>query len=77
MSADADGATLVGLLEQLGGGEGTLRAERLVVLLAEAARPLKRADDEGDGCQLGLGVADLILVQRERLEDRERERLQD
>lgn len=67
MGADADGAALVGLLQQLGGGQRALRPQRLVVLLAEAARALKRADDQRDGRQLGFGVADLVLVQGEGL----------
>lgn len=70
MSAGADGAALVGLLQQLGGGQGALSPERLVVLLAETARPLEGADDQRDGCQLRLGVADLVLVQREGLRGR-------
>lgn len=47
---DADGPTLVWLLEQFGGSERTLRPQRLVVLLAEAFCSLKRADDQRDGC---------------------------
>ena len=67
MCADADGAALVRLLQQLGGGQSALRPQRLVVLLAEAARALERADDQRDGRKLGFGVADLVLVQGEGL----------
>lgn len=67
MGADADGTALVGLLEQLGSSQRTLRPQWLMVLLAEAARALKGADDQRDGRQLGFGVADLILVQGEGL----------
>ena len=65
--AGSDRAALVRLLEQLGGGQGALGAQRLMVLLAEAADLLEGADDQRDGGQLGLGVADLIFVQCERL----------
>jgi len=67
VGADADRAALVGFLQQLGGGQRTLGPQGFVVLLAEAARVLKGADDEHDGGELGLGVTDLILVQREGL----------
>lgn len=67
MGADADGSALVGLFQQLGGGQGTLSPQGLVVLLTEAAHPLEGADDQRDGCQLGLGVADLVFVEREGL----------
>lgn len=72
MSADADSAALVGFLQQFGGSEGTLGSQRLVVLLAETAHALERADDQRDGSELRLGVTDFILVQRERLRPRER-----
>lgn len=67
MGADADCAALVGFLQELGGGQRALCPQGLVVLLAEAARVLKGADDEHDGGKLGLGVTDLILIQREGL----------
>lgn len=63
----SDRAALVRLLEQLGGGQRALGAQRLMVLLAEAADLLEGANDQRDGGQLGLGVADLIFVQCERL----------
>lgn len=68
MGAGADGAALVGFLQQLGGGQRALGPQGLVVLLAEAARPLEGPDDQGDGGQLGLGVADLVFVEREGLD---------
>lgn len=68
VGADADGSTLVGFLQQLGGSQCTLGPQRLVVLLAEAAHPLKGPDDQRDGGQLGFGVADLVLVQGEGLQ---------
>lgn len=67
VGADADSSTLVGLLQQLGGSQRTLGPQRLVVFLAEAPHSLKGSDNQSDGCQLGFGVADLILVQREGL----------
>lgn len=70
MGADTDSSALVGLFQQLGGSQRTLSPQRLVVFLAEASHPLKGSNDERDGCQLGFGVADLILVQREGLERR-------
>lgn len=70
MGAGAHGSALVRLLQELGGGESALRPQRLVVLLPEALHPLERANDQRDGRQLGFGVTDLVLVQRERLADR-------
>lgn len=67
MCADANGAALVRLLQQFGGSQSTLGTEGLVVLLAETAHALKCANDEGYSSQLGFGVADLILVEREGL----------
>lgn len=67
MGADTDGSALVGLLQQLGGSQCTLSPQRLVVFLAETPHSLKGANDQCDGCQLGFGVADLILIQREGL----------
>ena len=67
MGADTDRAALVGFLQQLRGSQRTLCPQGLMVLLAEAAGVLKGADDEHDGCKLGLWVTDLILVQREGL----------
>lgn len=66
--ADADGSALVGLLQQLGGGQGALGPQGLVVFLAEAPHPLEGADDQCDGCQLGLGVADLVFIEGEGLQ---------
>lgn len=67
---DADGSALVGLLQQLGRSQRTLGPQRLMVFFTEATHPLKGADDQGDGCQLGFGVTDLILIQRKGLEKR-------
>lgn len=72
VGAGAHGSALVRLLEQLGRGQGALRPQRLVVLLAEALHPLERADDQRDGRQLRLRIADLVFVQRKRLADTER-----
>lgn len=41
-----------------------------MVLLSEAAHALKGSNDEGDGCQLGLGVTDLILIEGEGLQEK-------
>lgn len=71
VGAGAHGSALVRLLEQLGRGQGALRPQRLVVLLAEALHPLERADDQRDGRELRLGIADLVFVQRKRLADTE------
>lgn len=68
MGADADGSTLVGFFQQLGGSQCTLGPQGLVVFLVEASHPLKGPDDQRDGCQLGFGVADLVFVQREGLQ---------
>lgn len=68
MGADADGSALVGLFQQFGGRQGALGPQRLVVLLAEAAHPLKGPDDQCNGGQLGFRVADLIFIQREGLQ---------
>lgn len=62
MGADADSSALVGLLQQLGGGQRALSPQGLVIFLAEASHALKGTDDERDGCQLGFGVADLVLI---------------
>ena len=67
MCADADGSALVGLLQQLGGSQRTLSPQRLVVFFTETSHSLKGTDDQRDGCQLGFGVTDLILIQREGL----------
>lgn len=67
MSTDADGATLVRFLQELGGSQCTLSPQRLVVLLAEATHPLEGTNYQCDGCQLGFGVTNLILVERESL----------
>lgn len=67
MSTDADGSTLVGFLQQFGSSQSTLGSQRLVVLLAETVHSLKGSNDQCDGGELGLGVADLILIQREGL----------
>lgn len=68
MGTDTDSSALVWLFQQLGGSQRTLSPQRLVVFLAEASHSLKGPDDQCDGCQLGFGVTDLILVQREGLE---------
>lgn len=68
MGADADGSALIGFFQQLGGRQGTLSPQRLVVFLTEASHPLKGPNDQRDGCQLGFGVTDLIFIQREGLE---------
>lgn len=67
MGADADSSALVRLLQQLGRSQCTLSPQRLVVFLAETSHSLKGTDDQCDSCQLGFGVADLILIQREGL----------
>lgn len=67
MGADADGPALVGLFQQLGGGERALGPQRLVVFFAETSHPLEGTNDQCDGGQLGFGVTDLVLVQREGL----------
>lgn len=69
MGADTDGSALVGLLQQLGSSQRTLSPQRLVVFLAETSHSLKGTDDQRDSCQLGFGVADLVLVQREGLRE--------
>jgi hypothetical protein len=69
MRAVDNAAALVRLSEQFGSSEGTLRAQWLVVLFTETRRPLKRARYERDGGKLGLAVADLLFIQRERLRD--------
>lgn len=68
MGADTDCSALVWLFQQLGGSQRTLGPQWLVVFLTEASHSLKGPDDQRDGSQLGFGVADLILVQRESLE---------
>lgn len=68
MGADADCSALVWLFQQLGGRQCALGPQGLVVFLAEASHSLKGPDDQRDGGQLGFGVADLVLVQRESLE---------
>lgn len=60
---DADGSALVGLLQQLGGGQCTLGPQRLVVFFAETTHALKGANNQRDGCQLSFGVTYLVLVQ--------------
>lgn len=67
MSTDTDGSALVRLFKQLGGSQRTLSPQRLMVFLAETSHSLKGTNDQCDGCQLGFGVADLILIQREGL----------
>ena len=47
--------------------EGRLRDQRVVVVLAEHARTLQRADDERDRLQLRAALRDAVLVDRERL----------
>lgn len=74
MSTDTDSAALVGFLQKFGSSKSTLGSQRLMVLLAETAHALKRADDQRDGSKLGLRVTDFILIQRERLKHRERQR---
>lgn len=39
-----------------------------MIFLAEASHPLEGPNYQCDSCQLGFGVADLILIQREGLE---------
>lgn len=73
VSADADGAALVRFLQQFGGSESALGSQRLVVLLAETAHALECANDQRDGSKLGLRVTDLILIQRERLREGDRQ----
>ena len=49
MGADLNPATLVGFLQQLGGRQGALGPQGVVVLLAEALHLLQGADDQADG----------------------------
>ena len=49
MGAHLNSATLVWFLEQLGGCQGALGPQRVVVLLAEALHLLQGADDQADG----------------------------
>ncbi len=67
MGTNADCTALVGFLQQFGGSQGTLGTQGLVVLFAEAPRTLKRANDQRNGGQLSLRVADLIFIQGEGL----------
>ena len=69
MGAGDDSAALVGLLEQLGCGQGTLGAEGLTILHVETFDLLQGGDDDDDGGQLGFTVLHLILVERECLQD--------
>lgn len=41
-----------------------------MVLLSEAAHALEGSNDEGDGRQLSLGVADLIFIEGEGLQEK-------
>lgn len=67
MGTDTDGSALVRFFQQLGGSQCTLSSQWLVVLLAETSHSFKGTNDQCDGCQLGFGVADFILIQREGL----------
>ena len=49
MRADLNSATLVGFLQQLGGCQGALGPQGVVVLFAEALHLLQGADDQADG----------------------------
>ena len=62
MRTDGHAATLIGLLQQLGRGEGALCSQWFVVLIAEARGFLECAHDESDGCELCFAVADLVFV---------------
>ena len=68
MRAYAHTTTLIRFLQKLGGCEGALGTQRLVVFFAEATHLFKGGVDEGDGCKLGFGIADFVFVQRECLQ---------
>lgn len=55
------------LLQQLRAMERRLGDQRVVVIRAEHARALERADDERDCLELGAALGDVVLVDGERL----------
>ena len=67
VGAELHGGALVGLLEELGGVEGALGGEGILVLRAKYAHGLEGANDEGDGGELGPGVGNVLLVDEEGL----------
>ena len=67
MCAGSDAAALVWLLQEAGGGHGTVGPQGLVVLLPETRQLLQSDNDQNDGSLLCPGVCHLFLIQSEGL----------
>ena len=67
MCAGSDAATLVWLLQEAGGGHGTVGPQGLVVLLPKTGQLLQSANDQSDGRLLCPRVCHLFLIQSEGL----------
>lgn len=67
MGAGSNASALIRFLEQLARIESALVPNRFRVLLGKTAHLFECCDNQGDGGQLGLGVADLVFVDGECL----------